>query len=479
MTTLVRHTLADDAFYYFGLARHFPNPSFDPGVPTTGFHPLYWALIGPVFRLVPGTAPVRLALLLLLTAHVCTGAVIWRLARRHFSAPVAVGAGLTWMLDPHVRALALLGVETALVILGLAVLVLVTDAGEASYRRTAVVGLLVGACFLARTDSVIVSSIVVAAWLFRVSRSWRDGLRRLGLLGACGLAVASPWLAYLGARGALARQDSQVAEHLLSARRGLTWSFLPSVWGFVASHLAYCLDPWSRAGTYPPMTGQLMVLVLVLCAWLGLSHCERWRDSVSATAPVLVGTVLLFTAYAVLFHHLSAWYVLYACLAAWIGVVPAALALPFASLGRTAASTALVVAPVALVAGTFVSQQDFAAGQLDKYRAVHALSRWVPNGDPIGAMNDGLVSFFHPGGSVDLDGVVDRGASEALAQQRMCQFVRSRRVEWLVDDPGALARLLELGPGLLAGPVIRVADATGEPVAGQVQVVARLDSSAC
>jgi hypothetical protein len=184
--------------------------------------------------------------------------------------------------------------------------------------------------------------------------------------------------------------------------------------------------------------------------------------------------VLLFAAYAVVFHHLSAWYVLYGCLAVWVALIPPVVALVDRSLvGRVRMAGGVLVA-VALVAMCVTPQPDFEPGQLDKYRAVNALGRWVPSTQVVGAMNDGLVAFFRPGGSLDLDGVVDHDAIGALRDGRMCQYVADHGVGWFLDDEGSLQRLLRLGPGLVADPVVGTAPALGQPVVGQPQVLARL-----
>ncbi len=145
-------------------------------------------------------------------------------------------------------------------------------------------------------------------------------------------------------------------------------------------------------------------------------------------APQVVGTTVLFGLYGVAFHHLSAWYVLYAFLALWM-LVAAAAAGVIDSLRRVVPRRVGPImagaACVCLVAASWQVLHDFEPGQLDKLRAV-ADTRSLPAGARIGAMNDGLVSFFHPGGSVDLDGVVD---TRAIAATRSAHHVRVPRSE--------------------------------------------------
>ncbi len=483
--TLVRHTLADDAFYYFVLARHFPTPAFDAGVRTTGFHPLYWVLIGPVFRLVGGSAPIRFALLLLLAAHVGTGLVMWRVVRRHVGPGPAVAAAVWWMVDPHVRALALLGVETSLATLGVMALVWAVDASPATRRHALAVGSLVGLTFLARTDSVIVTVPIAAAWLVKSTRAiqCRRLVPTLGLSASVAAAIACPWISYLVAHGAVAAQDSQVAERLLSARRGVTWSFLAPVWHYVSGHLSYALVPWVEPGRLSPSIVDLVGITAVLATALAAAGCAGARRWLGLVAPCAGGTVALFVAYALVLHHLSAWYVLYACLATWLTVVVPVIALIAGRLGSrrwplSLRAVSLLAAVGAVMAVGWTKQQDFEPGQLDKYRAVAAAKAGaVPAGARLGALNDGLVAYYFPGGSLDLDGVVDPQVISAIEEHGMCQFARDHHVDWVLDDPGAVKRLLALGPGLSIQPV-QILPAQGH-VVGERQILVELSTDDC
>ncbi len=481
MTTLVRHTLADDAFYYFGLARHFPRPQFDQGVLTTGFHPLYWLLIGPMFRLIGGTAPIRLALTLLLAAHVGTGLVLWRLVRRHLGAGAAVAAGLSWMLDPHIRALALLGVETALVTFVLACLLLAVDGAALTSRRAALVGVVAGLAFLARTDSIVIAGCVIVTWVATAHRSASERVRAALVALSAGVAIAAPWLCYLAFRGALGAQDSQRAEHLQSPRHGLTWSFLPEVWNYVAGHLVYGLIPWINANRIAPSLATAVVVAILLAAVLGIARTPGAIGWGPIAAPHVAGTVVLFGLYGVVFHHLSAWYVLYAFLALWVLVAPAVAGV-IDSARRVVPSGVVsmmaIAAGLCLFAASWQVQHDFEPGQLDKFLAVTDAGS-LPRGARIGAMNDGLVGFYHPGGSIDLDGVVDRRTIAAARSRTMCEFLARNAVSWMLDDAGALARLQAESPGLTIAEIHDPAVESGRAVVGQRQLLVRLDTSRC
>src|SRR5688572_17505698 len=85
---LLTTTIPDDAFYYFGIARHLAlghPPSIDGVNPTNGYHPLWLALLVPLWSLLSEAAPqvpVRIALVLGALLDVAAGAMLFRVCRR-------------------------------------------------------------------------------------------------------------------------------------------------------------------------------------------------------------------------------------------------------------------------------------------------------------------------------------------------------------------------------------------------------------
>ena len=81
--------IADDAFYYFTIARHAAaghGVTFDGLAPTNGFHPLWLVLLIPLFSAAAALragswTAVHLALSLCALLDLATGALLWRLLR--------------------------------------------------------------------------------------------------------------------------------------------------------------------------------------------------------------------------------------------------------------------------------------------------------------------------------------------------------------------------------------------------------------
>ena len=171
--------VADDAFYYFTIARQLAaghGATFDGLAPTNGFHPLWLLLLTPVFALTGALRAgswvgVHLALSLCALLDVVSGVLLWRLLRRLGSPRGAHWAAAVWFLSPVTVLLSLRGLESALNVTLFAVwLWVVTWAfgdGTPDARRGALVGIVTGLAFLARTDNGPLLGLTLALFYCR------------------------------------------------------------------------------------------------------------------------------------------------------------------------------------------------------------------------------------------------------------------------------------------------------------------------
>jgi hypothetical protein len=403
---------------------------------------------------------------------------LWILARRRVGDVGAGLAGAAWIADAHIRALALLGVETSLAVLCILLLMLAIQ----NERSLGVVGALVGVTFLARTDSIFITVPIVIGWLWRRDgvRAWRmwarDGIRA----GLMALVVASPWLVYLGARGGV--QDSAAAERLTFGH-GYTWSFVPAVLRFTAGHVAFAVLPrGAHAEAMAPGRAEALLLGLALIAVLAGARVPAIRSWLTVVGGLAVGAALLLLLESVAFGYVAAWYVLYPALAFWTVVVLPLSALVVHVGGRLGSRplwrVGWVVVVAVLILDGFAPHPDFEPGQLDKYLAVRDLDHQIPPLAKVGAFNAGLVGFFRPG-SIDLDGVVEPRIIPPSRHHEVCSWLRNHDVQWLLDDPSTIPRILNLSPGLRLGPPLDLAARAHRGVVGQPQVLVHLDTSRC
>lgn len=118
VAALATKALPDDAFYYFQIARNLANgrgASFDGLSPTNGFHPLWLALITPLFAggASDSDTSIRVALALGTACSILTAIVVYAVARRLTGDAVAAAlAAVCYSLNPSVVLEAMNGLET-------------------------------------------------------------------------------------------------------------------------------------------------------------------------------------------------------------------------------------------------------------------------------------------------------------------------------------------------------------------------------
>ncbi|HVP14200.1 MAG TPA: hypothetical protein VMS88_01575, partial [Terriglobales bacterium] len=114
--------VADDAFYYFTIARNLAaghGATFDGLAPTNGFHPLWLLLLTPVFAFARAVgagswSAVHMALALCAGFDLLSGILLARLLRRCGAPHGAIAAAAVWFLSPFTVLLSLRGMESAL-----------------------------------------------------------------------------------------------------------------------------------------------------------------------------------------------------------------------------------------------------------------------------------------------------------------------------------------------------------------------------
>jgi hypothetical protein len=481
---LLHHHLADDGFYYFDLARHFPRPEVTAGIMTTGFHPLYWVLLAGPFHISDGIPAVRAALVLLLLAHLGMGALIFRLvARSRLGAWPAVLAAGGWVASPVLRQLTTMGVETPIAVLLTMAAAAVMIGGSPGGRRWAVAGLLAGLAVVARVDSVFVVGIVaverLVSWWW-TSRDRRTTLLSLGTFASVALVVTAPWAIWLALHGGV--PDSARALRILRDNGvdvGLTG--VVDVFGQLVSFLVTTLIPLANPPAVVRALGAVAFVLLGVAgvrseagrAWYG-----RWRG-------LLAGTALLYLLYATVLGGIREWYQLYAAAVTWLVLVPAGIATVHRAVRTRAAVERRAIGAVGLLlVGALVigSEHSFWPQEADKYLATTVARTHLPPHASVGAFNSGVYTFFLPARVVNLDGVVNPSVQPAIEHRTLCPYLRAHHVDWYLDARTSLDQLRYFADGLRITETIDLSAEYGprDPYPVQeAQVLAHLDTSVC
>jgi hypothetical protein len=466
-------TVPDDAYLSLSLARAIGSgegPRYGLGY-TNGFQPLYVFLMAPYYAFQPGDAERAVHVALVLLA-LCDALALLLLLRVAWSWSGSIWTLLVlaaaWVPSPYVAATTANGLETIL-----ASLLIVASLGayatwvapapaDVSPRHRLLLGAVLGLLILARSHGTLLALALGLDW---VARALAGGRRAVGRAMAGGLCVAGaalvvnlPWLLYsYRYTGALFPTSGRAVRFLSLDLVG----HQPTFDNFYRPLLRDALRQIrARDGLFLLLAGGLLL------ATLGLAR-GRAAAALRPVARLVVpaGLFVLFLVCAYAFFIFTPWYFdRYLFPVAVVSIL--ALAAFFDRF-----STQLPPAPgrllaLALVGGLILV--NVGDGDLARlYRSTERntmgyrnLGLWArarfPRGTVLGAPQSGALGYFADDlVVVNLDGVVNAAALEALQARRALAYARSVRVEYVVGWRMNVAHLVRHSSDFREGDLVK------------------------
>lgn len=174
MRTLVATVLPDDAFYYFQIARNIGSgvgSTMDGVHLTNGYHPLWMMILVPLFKYFstpyPNELPIHIALFIQIGFNIVTAFICARLLRRVSGDPLVRAFGIfILLLNPFYLYYTVNGMETSLSLMLLSMFMWLGLRYETqtTRNRALVLGLVGGLVTLARLDLLVFVS-TFPVWL--------------------------------------------------------------------------------------------------------------------------------------------------------------------------------------------------------------------------------------------------------------------------------------------------------------------------
>lgn len=432
----VRHLLVrivDDASYYMTAARNLAagrGLTFDGIHPTNGFHPLWLLTLAPLF-LLHGTPETMIRLVTLLQTILLSLAylVLWRTQAKLFSPRTASLTGILFAYFVFLRCIN--GMESALLVLSIVVLY---DYGfrlsqvQLSWRRAALLGVILGCVLLARLDTIFIA-LCLLGWTVHHCLLIRTRSGAVAAAVACALATAAivgPYLVFnylkfgsvMPISGALKstfplialgtntlpRLEAMGSSNLVAAALAIGWS----LWTVIRSLRN---RPASGFGFYTTAT--------TIFAW--------------ATATHFLYTLMFMRADTFGWYFVT--YPLFVIVLA-TGAIDRVLK---SSLMRTRPTLYPATAVLLIVAGSIRDQVRDTFPQNGQWHApVYDAAVWArehTSADAIFAMSDcGHFGFFSLRRVINLDGLVnDTAFQHTLADRRLNEYLRQNEVDFLVQ----------------------------------------------
>lgn len=446
----------DDTYYTLSIARSMAEgigPSADGVTLTNGFQPLIAFLLVPVFLLSSDPdVGVRAALVLLAVVDVAVAALLGRLAYRLGGWTAGVIAVALWAVSPVAIGNALNGLETSLALLcQLATVELWWRARDTSqWRAAALAGVAAGLALLARVDSAF---LIFLLGLMEIDRG--SGRRLLAMAGAAALVVAPWWLYSLAQFGTVVPQSGAAVQEIVGVHRSI-YLDLPEqlAWGAGSVIGApFTTLPWLRELLFdrPVMAVLFWLGVLAALAYAIRRLGATREENVPLLALFLHGAAV-FVFYSVV---VSALWFFARYLAPMQAVATLLTAVAGTAMWRTAgrrgrwrapafgglavlgllAAVALVLSVSFLVQTPAGSRVEGLHGANAYRQAAKQILAMAPDGAVIGSLQSGALGYYAGDRVrvVNLDGVVDREAAEALRDRRLADFARRRGVTHLAD----------------------------------------------
>ncbi len=437
--TLVRHTLPDDAFIYFVIARNIAaglGATFDGVVLTNGFHPLWALLLTPIFGVFSsGDLPVHLALTASAICDTAAGAlagwIVWRAANLELRWPATTIAMALYLFNPRTILESANGLETGLAVLALAACVLAWQFVRESptVKRAAVLGALAGLAVLARSDLGV---IVAVLWLGLFARKILFSTDRFlalqqGLIaGVAAVVVVSPWFLWSQLRLGTMAQSSGVAIPSLVAY-AIQNSDPQKLWNgllFPVINLSF-----RDLIIYPGASLILLVISLILI----LRDRAQSSNSNHLWLPVL-GALLVIAIHAFVRWYPRGWYFVPLAWALAVAVGPVAAAGLRTQLGKRVAVGLWIGLGIIVIAQAIKTiNEPGLKWQADMVAGAQWLKSNTAPDEIVGAFNAGIYAYYSDRRVINLDGLVDWGAIEARREVRLLDYFASRGGTLLID----------------------------------------------
>lgn len=442
---LVGNILPDDAFYYFEIARNIAagaGSTFDGATPTNGYHPLWMVLVSTIFSIFPveyvgDIAPIKIALYVSVALNIIGALailkILGRVTDRKFIRAFALGL---WSLNPFVIYETVNGLETSVAYMFFALFALaVVRAYEVDtvFRRFSA-SVTAGFMILSRLDLAIFFAVYLLVELYR--KGLRVGLQRTIPMGLIGTSVCLPWFIWNYQNFEMlltsASNGASYINHTLVVidnGEGVLVKIKAAVYMLVY-HAQIVIERLGAAWVYFFTAGAATTL------WIKKAGTEKINSSLVYMAFIfVVGFLILFLINAGIRFTGRAWYFI----SLNIILVPFVAAI-YHFLIIEKKQYSLLISIALLVIGTFgVSWHYKLKNQYDNQFAMYDMAMWSNenlNSDArIGVFNAGVQGYFSKNAVVNLDGLVNNDAHNAIVEGTLWGYIVKSDLAYISDFP--------------------------------------------
>lgn len=442
---LITNVLPDDAFYYFQIARNISEGhgvAFDGVELANGFHPLWLLILVPIYNVfsvggIADAAPIQAALYLSTIFNLITAFIVYRLIKcftdNHLIRAFALAV---WCLNPFLLFETINGLETslALMLTSLFFLVVVRRGEHTTMYQDAGLGVLAGFMILARLDLALYLAVFLIWMLIRGDFTrvvWVSVLR----IGGVATLLTTPWFIWNWYHFGMvltsaANVNSLVTRTLIAQDNGSTW--FQAIKGTV-----YVFDDQVR-GLFLRFGASAFVLGMLgaagALATTGALVLPRRLKEISVHHALFGGFLLLFVLNAGVRLVGRGWYFVSAEFFV-VMLASIVLAAVYAQVRYPRMLTSVLL--LFVLFNFYVSWSKHVREQYAPQAEMYAAALWgnehLPEGTILGSFNSGIQGYFSTHRVVNLDGLVNQSAYEALSDKELWSYIEDTHIEYLSD----------------------------------------------
>jgi hypothetical protein len=450
--------LVDDSFYAFTIARNIAQGHgvTYAGELTNGFQPLFVFLAAPWYVICSSESAVLGILIMSATFGGATGWFLYRFLCRAGAPHGALLALAVWAFSPYFIFSSVNGLETGLTAFFLAVSAWwyakrLQSSCNPSVRDAAVMGVILGFGVLSRIDLGFWAAAMAIGWLCG-GAPFGNLTRRIILVTTTGIVaclVAAPWFAFNFVYFGNPLPTSGSGVRFISLSLGYqVWSEPDRVFNVSAVPLDYCLRSLRLSvdtilthlvEPFGVITKRGFLLLLVA---MGIAFWKEALGFVRKFSFLVLFPLMQLAAYSWwIFGH---WFYGRYYMSTALAVISAIALLTNQAFTRVAEPrrTAAWAAGLAVISLSFLGwnnviamgREPISPATLEQGRAVALLEAHVAHQERVGAFQSGAVAYYGINWDVvNLDGVLNAAAKEAMAEGRMNEYLLRAGVDWLVD----------------------------------------------
>jgi len=440
--TLLKKILLDDAFYGISISKNIAlgNGITYNGVDTTnGFQPLWIFAIVPIFLIIKDiNLAVNAILIFASVLNVLTAFIIFKFSKHLFNEKIAIVSTALYALNPLIMFQMLSGIDTAIyiffVMLTLFYYYLIKD--NLNRKNTLILGILIGLSILGRMDAVFLLASIILAILIETKNKYMR-LKNFIFIAFAAALILSPWFLWSYLTFKTITQSSAIAKYSMS--HGIFPFFdlkepktLSEIISMVTESLIRTVGSFlNQLGiveyNITPITILLLIFILIP---LIFSFKIVKKLKVNLTYAILL----------ILFYSFYMWNVQIRYFTPVIPTVIIMISYGLYNLTRRFKRSdliLLILVVIFLFLMLFNGYRQWENGYYNWQEEMYENTIWIKENtnpsDVIGSFNSGIQLYFSERKVINLDGVLNFDAIEAIKNKSVIKYMKSRNVTYLVD----------------------------------------------